>query len=109
MPPLEAMACGLPVIVSRQAVVGEVVTHGVDGFVLEDPRDAETLASMIGDLHRDVALRELLGKNAAQTVQHYTWDRNAEYLRVVIEEILSSRHRLEPYPMSANHTRLRFQ
>jgi glycosyltransferase involved in cell wall biosynthesis len=102
MPPLEAMACGLPVIVSRQAGVSEVVTHGVDGLVLEDPRDTETLASLIGDLHRDVALKELLGKNAAQTAQHYTWDRNAEQLRAVIEEILNSRHRLEPYPIPAS-------
>jgi UDP-glucose:(heptosyl)LPS alpha-1,3-glucosyltransferase len=102
MPPLEAMACGLPVIVSSQAGVSEVITHGVDGLILEDPRDAEALASMIGDLHRDAALRELLGKNAAQTAQRHTWDRNTEQLRAVIEQILSSRHRLKPCPIPAN-------
>jgi glycosyltransferase involved in cell wall biosynthesis len=46
MPPLEAMACGLPVIVSRQAGVSEVITHGMDGFILEDPRDAGLLTSL---------------------------------------------------------------
>ena len=102
MPPLEAMACGLPVIVSSQAGVSEVIKHGVDGLVLEDPRDSGTLASLIGDLHRDAALRELLGTNAAQTAQHYTWDRNAEQLRAVIEESLGSRHRLETYPIPAS-------
>ena len=101
MPPLEAMACDLPVIVSSQAGVSEVITHGVDGLILEDPRDADTLASMIGDLHRDAALRGLLGKNAAQTAQQYTWDRNAEQLRSVINGILSSRQRAELCPMPA--------
>jgi len=103
MPPLEAMACGLPVIVSSQAGVSEVIAHRVDGLILEDPRDAQTLASMIGDLHRDAALRELLGKNAAQTAQYYTWDRNAEQLRAIIQKVLNSRHRLEQYPIPASH------
>ena len=101
MPPLEAMACGLPVIVSRQAGVSEVITHGVDGLVLEDPRDAAALTSMIGDLHRDTTLREFLGNNAAQTAQRYTWDRNAEQLRVVLDEILNSRQHLEPSTIPA--------
>jgi UDP-glucose:(heptosyl)LPS alpha-1,3-glucosyltransferase len=101
MPPLEAMACGLPVIVSRQAGVSEVITHAVDGLVLEDPRDAETLASMISGLQRDAALREILGNNAVQTARHYTWDRTAEQLRAVFEGILDSRHRAEPCPIPA--------
>ena len=43
LPPLEAVACGLPVIVSRGAGVSELLHHGSDGFILEDPTDAEEL------------------------------------------------------------------
>jgi glycosyltransferase involved in cell wall biosynthesis len=101
MPALEAMACGLPVIVSSQAGVSEVITHGVDGFVLEDPRDEKTLASIIGDLHQNASLRELLGKNAARTALNYTWDHNSEQLRAVIEQILNSRRGSGLYPLLA--------
>ena len=34
LPPAEAMACGLPVIVSNQAGACEIITDGVDGIVL---------------------------------------------------------------------------
>lgn len=102
MPPLEAMACGLPVIVSRQAGVSEVITHGVDGLILEDPRDAGVLTAMIGDLYSDIALRQCLGKNALSTALKYTWDRNAEQLRAVIEEILDARAGVERCPTPAS-------
>jgi UDP-glucose:(heptosyl)LPS alpha-1,3-glucosyltransferase len=95
MPPLEAMACGLPVIVSSQAGVSELITHGVDGLVLEDPRDANVLSVMIRNLYSDLPLRKRLGENASSTALKYTWDRNAEQLRAVIEEILSARGGVE--------------
>jgi glycosyltransferase involved in cell wall biosynthesis len=98
MPPLEAMACGLPVIVSRQAGVSEVITHGLDGYILENPQDASALASMLRDLHNDAALRERLGENASRTAQKYTWDRNAEQLREVFERILENRVGGTPCP-----------
>jgi len=57
LPVLEAMACGLPVIASGQAGVSEVITHGVDGLILEDPRDAAALAMVISELDSGWSLR----------------------------------------------------
>ena len=34
---IEAMACGTPVIAFRRGAVPEVVSEGVDGFVVDDP------------------------------------------------------------------------
>lgn len=98
MPPLEAMACGLPVIVSRQAGVSEVVTHGLDGFILEDSRDVATLASMISALYTEPGLRQRLGENAVNTALNYTWDDNAEQLRAVFEGILGRRREATQSP-----------
>jgi glycosyltransferase involved in cell wall biosynthesis len=100
IPPLEAMACGVPVIVSRQTGVSELITGGHDGLILEDARDARTLAGMIDALYRDSSLRERLGGNAIEAASKYTWDRNAEQLRLVLEKLLGNRGliRQEPQP-----------
>jgi UDP-glucose:(heptosyl)LPS alpha-1,3-glucosyltransferase len=98
MPPLEAMACGLPVIVSRQAGVSEVITHESDGYILENPQDAAALASMIRNLYNDAELRKRLGENASRTALKYTWDRNADQLREVFEGILENRMATTPCP-----------
>ncbi|MGA2647029.1 MAG: glycosyltransferase family 4 protein [Candidatus Sulfotelmatobacter sp.] len=91
MPPLEAMACGVPVIVSRQAGVSEVITHGTDGLVLEDAEDAAALSLFIHELYADADLRKRLGENAANTALKYTWEGNAEQLRVIFDGILTAR------------------
>ncbi|MGD0404679.1 MAG: glycosyltransferase family 4 protein [Candidatus Acidiferrales bacterium] len=93
MPPLEAMACGLPVIVSRQAGVSELVTHGVDGFVLEDPTDSRQLAELIHRIYTSADLRRELGVRAEATARHYTWQRNAEEMGKVFEGCLREKGR----------------
>lgn len=85
LPPLEAMACGLPVIVSRHAGGSEIITHGYDGLVLENPADSRGLADMITQLVSDSALRSRLGAAAAETARQYTWRRNAAQMRELFE------------------------
>jgi glycosyltransferase involved in cell wall biosynthesis len=85
LPPAEAMACGLPVIVSSRAGVAEIVTHGVDGLVLQDPHDAAELASLIRQVYEDSDLRKRLGQAGARTAREYTWDRNVAGLCAIFE------------------------
>jgi UDP-glucose:(heptosyl)LPS alpha-1,3-glucosyltransferase len=77
MPPLEAMACGLPVITSVNNGGSQIITEGVDGFVLPDPRDVTALSSLVRRLYEHPDLRLRVGESAARTAQSYTWDRNA--------------------------------
>jgi UDP-glucose:(heptosyl)LPS alpha-1,3-glucosyltransferase len=88
MPPLEAMACGVPSIVSSQAGVSEVITEGVDGFILDDPRDSAKLAELIALLYKNEGLRQKIGEAAAKTARQYTWERNAEQLGRLFREVL---------------------
>jgi UDP-glucose:(heptosyl)LPS alpha-1,3-glucosyltransferase len=88
LPPAEAMACGLPVIVSLSNGTSEIITHGANGLILDDPKDATALAAMIRQLWEDVALRSRLGENAAQTAAQYTWARNGRDLISILEDIL---------------------
>jgi glycosyltransferase involved in cell wall biosynthesis len=88
LPPAEAMACGLPVIVSSSNGTSEIITHGADGLILNDPTDATALAAMIRRLYQDEAFRVRLGVKAAETVRQYTWERNGRELAAIFEEIL---------------------
>jgi UDP-glucose:(heptosyl)LPS alpha-1,3-glucosyltransferase len=88
MPPAEAMACGLPVIVSSAAGVSEIITDGADGIILNDPKDAMTLAAMIRRLYEDEAFRTQLGEKAALTTLKYTWEHNGRELAAVFEDVL---------------------
>lgn len=87
LPPAEAMACGLPVIVSSTNGTSEIISDGVNGLVLRDARDAASLSKMIRRLHEDPSFREQLGANAAQTALEYTWERNARELQAVFQEV----------------------
>jgi glycosyltransferase involved in cell wall biosynthesis len=89
MPPEEAMACGLPVIASVANGVSEIIIDGENGLILEDARDANALAAMIRRVYEDGTLRARLGRNAAKSVEQFTWERNAQDLRAIFEEVLS--------------------
>jgi UDP-glucose:(heptosyl)LPS alpha-1,3-glucosyltransferase len=91
LPPLEAMACGVPAIVSRQAGVSELVTHGEDGYILEDPEKPDELAPLIARLQENDELRERMGQKAADTARQYTWERNAAQFREVLLSVLAAK------------------
>jgi UDP-glucose:(heptosyl)LPS alpha-1,3-glucosyltransferase len=90
-PPAEAMACGLPVITSSTNGTAEIINDGVDGLILREPTDAGDLAAKIRLLWSDAALRSRLGAQAAQTAQQYTWDRNGQEMRAILQEVLRSK------------------
>lgn len=90
-PAAEAMACGLPVIISITMGASEIMHDGVDGLILRDPTNVEDLAAKIRLLWSDAALQSLLGAQATQTAQQYTWDRNGKEMRAILQEVLRSK------------------
>jgi glycosyltransferase involved in cell wall biosynthesis len=88
LPILEAMASGLPSVVSRCAGVAEIVTDGIDGVLLDDPESAEELAEKIGRLVRDPDLRRRLGEQARKTAERYSWGEIAERVERIYSEAL---------------------
>lgn len=99
-PPAEAMACGLPVIVSAANGTSEIITNGTDGLILEDANDASALAEMIRRLHEDRVFAQQLGERAAHTAQKYTWERNGRELAAIFEDILGRKSKLETQPVT---------
>jgi len=77
MPVAEAMATGLPAIASILAGVSSLLHDGVDCFLLHDPLDAKTLATMIRTLYEKPEWYGRMGQAAAKASLEWTWDRNA--------------------------------
>jgi UDP-glucose:(heptosyl)LPS alpha-1,3-glucosyltransferase len=85
LPVLEAMACGLPVIVSRKAGVSEWLTHGFDALLLKDPENTSELADAIRAA-AGLQLRKTLSENAVATARKFSWDEHAAQLRQLMEK-----------------------
>jgi glycosyltransferase involved in cell wall biosynthesis len=98
-PPAEAMACGMPVIVSANNGTCEIISDGKDGLILEDPTDAKSLALMIRRLYEDKDFAARLGKNANETAREYTWERNGRELSMIFDRLLEQKSHNVKYTM----------
>ena len=73
-PPLEAMACGTPVVTSNVSALPEVVG---DAAVMTDPLDVDGLAEAMRRLWNDEALRDTLRARGLARARRFTWDLTA--------------------------------
>jgi glycosyltransferase involved in cell wall biosynthesis len=83
LPPLEAMACGTPVITSKTTSLPEV-TGGA--ALLIDPLDEDAIAAAMLRLIADQPLRERLSAMSIEHASKLTWDKTASQTWKVLEE-----------------------
>jgi UDP-glucose:(heptosyl)LPS alpha-1,3-glucosyltransferase len=81
---LEAMACGLPAITTATNGVAGLMTHGHDGFIAHNPRDADELAGLIRPLLNETH-RQHIGQAARQTAMRH--DSTANF--AAVEQLLA--------------------
>jgi len=81
---LEAMAAGLPVILSPNVGAKDLVQEHVNGFVLPKHQDADAAAQLIARLS-NMAQREMMGKAATQTASMHDWAKLAEKMGKIYE------------------------
>jgi len=74
LPPLEAMACGTPVLASTTSAVSEAVGDAALAF---DPRDPAQLATVLSRALTETALRTTLSRRGVERVRAFTWERAA--------------------------------
>jgi glycosyltransferase involved in cell wall biosynthesis len=92
--PLEAMACGVPVVVSCNAGASEMIEQGVTGFVIPI-RSPQRIAEAIETLYRSAELRAEMGRAARrEIVERHSWADYAE--RLVDRYRKANRARVEP-------------
>lgn len=84
LPPLEAMACGTPVVCSNAASLPEVVG---DAAVTVDPYDVDALAEAMHRVLADRELREDLRARGLARARQFTWERTARETLAVYREV----------------------
>lgn len=78
---LEAMACGLPCLVSGNAGATELITNRENGLVLQNIFEPELMAQDLEPFLKDSSLREKMGQAARETALTRSWEHVAdEYL-----------------------------
>ncbi len=75
LPPLEAMACGAPVIASREGSLEEVLGEAVYYI---DPHDEQSLTTAMQRMVEDTELAAELTKKGIDQVQKWSWSRAAQ-------------------------------
>jgi glycosyltransferase involved in cell wall biosynthesis len=88
LPPLEAMACGTPVIASNAGAVPEVV--GPAGRLL-DPQDVDGWAEAMAMLWSDQAQRDELRARGLERAAQFSWKGAAQETLVVYQEAVARR------------------
>lgn len=86
LPPLEAMACGTPVITSNTSSLPEVVG---DAALTIDPYNIEALAAAIERVLTDAALRHDLRQRGFVQAQRFSWQQTAQQTLAVYHSTLS--------------------
>ncbi len=84
LPPLEAMACGCPVITSNTSSLPEVVG---DAGIMIDPYNIDELASAMDEILSNERLREEMIKKGLRRAKIFSWEKTAEETMQVYNEI----------------------
>jgi glycosyltransferase involved in cell wall biosynthesis len=87
IPPLEAMACGTPVIAANRASIPEVVG---DGGILFEPHAIQDLADILLNLYESPTARERLIEQGTRRVQRFSWQKMADQTFEVYQSLSPS-------------------
>jgi glycosyltransferase involved in cell wall biosynthesis len=86
LPPLEAMACGCPVITSNTSSLPEVVG---DAGIMIDPFDVDSLTESMHKILTDNDLKKELSRKSLERAKLFTWKKTADQTLEVYEDVLN--------------------
>ena len=90
LPPLEAMACGTPVIASNISSLPEVVG---DAGILVNPYDVDEIAQAIHEVLVNNRLREEMRVKGLERAKQFSWEKTARETLKAYEEVINGNSR----------------
>ena len=86
LPILEAMACGCPVVTTKEASLPEVAGGGA--IFMREPRDMDGLSCILKNLAGNPALRERFAEKGLAQAKGFSWEYTAKKTFEVFEAML---------------------
>ncbi|MCL5985076.1 MAG: glycosyltransferase family 4 protein [Actinobacteria bacterium] len=83
---IEAMACGLPVIITENVGAKDCVRNGVDGVVIE-PFSIDSICESILFFYNNPDKIQNMGRNGGVQAQNFTWEAYQERFIKLFEEL----------------------
>jgi glycosyltransferase involved in cell wall biosynthesis len=96
LPPLEAMACGAPVIASNSSSLPEVIGWEKALF---DPQRPEAIAEKIHEALTDEAFRDGLRKHGLEQAKRFSWEESARRALAAFEALCAEKSKEKSYPV----------
>ncbi len=98
----QAMACGLPAIVTENVGAGDIIVHGKNGYILPI-RDVDALKSHLLRLYQEPELAAAMGREAAESAGRFSWDAYGDRLVGYLEDCLQKNY-ANVYPQHSEGT-----
>lgn len=89
LPPLEAMTCSVPVIVSNKSSLPEVVAKGA---IMVDPHNIDEISFAIKEVLENKDLKEHLKKQGLKQIKQFSWSKIAQEFLKVFKEYEKNRY-----------------
>ena len=86
LPPVEAMACGTPVISSTRGALEEVVA---DAAIIVDPESIPDITHALTELSNDAGLADSLKSKGLANAARFHWSRTAEEVTGIYRKAVS--------------------
>lgn len=88
VPIIEAMACGVPAVVSDTSSMPEVAGKAA---LLCDPNDPKDIAEKMGTLYKNEQLHRELSVKCAEELKRFDWEESARKTWKIIEEVATKK------------------
>lgn len=89
--PIEAMACGTPVIGSNVGGIKHTVVEGKTGFLIP-PRDHTLVGARLARLFHDNELSERMSANCvSRVIEHFTWEKVSANIAALYKRVMPGR------------------
>lgn len=98
--PLEAMACGMPILLTKNCGITELLTDSKEGLLLDSPEETACATDFLEELARNAAKREAMGRAARETAEGLGKER---YCREVLQVYRSVRNHCKENAQSSTN------
>ncbi|MGB3292110.1 MAG: glycosyltransferase family 4 protein [Phormidesmis sp.] len=89
---LEAMACGIPIITTPNTAGPDIITDGIEGFIIPI-RNIEALKAKLEWCHQNPAALSEMGKAARKKAEELTWKHYRHSLSKKVKELLEGHYK----------------